>query len=252
MKDDVEIKKGTLFLFLDNPRLAFIQVMNYIYQNKKITGISSSATISENTRIGKNCYIGEYTIIGDNCEIADNTVIGERVNIVQNCFIGSDCIIQPGATIGANGFAFERYKNGTLERFPHIGKVILENSVEVSANSSIARGSLSDTIIGEGTKIDALVHIAHNVTIGKNCELTAGTIVGGSTSIGDMCWMGLNCTLKDNIKVGNNVIIAAAGAVIHNVSDGDIVAGVPAKSIKSNLPPEALFRMAGRKNLNLY
>ena len=250
MKDIAHTNKSMQILLLDNPRLAFIHIMNYMSQNKRLVGISSSAIISKNSRIGKNCYIGNYAVIGNNCEIADNTIIGERVNIVQNCFIGSNCIIQPGVTIGADGFAFERYSNGTLERFPHIGRVILEDNVEVSANSSIARGSLSDTLIGEGTKIDALVHVAHNVTIGKNCELTAGTVVGGSTNIGDMCWMGLNCTLKDNIKVGKNSIIAAGAVVIHDISDGDVVAGVPAKSIKSNLSPEILFLMAGQESLD--
>jgi UDP-3-O-[3-hydroxymyristoyl] glucosamine N-acyltransferase len=83
---------------------------------------------------------------------------------------------------------------------------------------------LSDTVIGNGTKLDALVHIAHNVIVGKNCELTAGTIIGGSTTVGDTCWTGLNSTLKDNIKIGKNVLIAAGAAVIHDVEDEDIVA----------------------------
>ena len=248
MKDIVATKKNKQFFLLDNPRLTFIQVMNYIYQNKSPRGISSSAIISKKSKIGKNCHIGDYAIIGSNCEIGDNVVIGERANIVQECYIGNNCIIQAGATIGCDGFAFERFEGGTLERFPHKGKVILEDNVEVCANSSVARGSLSDTVIGEGTKIDALVHVAHNVTVGKNCELTAGTIIGGSTSIGEMCWMGLNCTLKDNIQIGNSVIVAAGAAVIHDVPNEDIVGGVPAKSIKSNLPPEILFLMAGREN----
>ena len=94
--------------------------------------------------------------------------------MLENCSVGNDCIIQSGVTIGADGFAFERYQNGELERFTHIRGVKIGNNVEICANSSIARGSLSDTMIGDGTKIDALVHIAHNVVTGKNCELTAG------------------------------------------------------------------------------
>ena len=111
---------------------------------------------------------------------------------------------------------------------------MIENDVEIFANCSIARGSLSDTIIGQGTKIDALCHIAHNVTIGKNTELTAGTIVGGSPTIGNNCWLGLHSTIKNKIKIGDQVIVGSGSSVIYDIVDEDIVAGVPAKSIKIN------------------
>jgi UDP-3-O-[3-hydroxymyristoyl] glucosamine N-acyltransferase len=238
--------KKQQFIFLDNPRLAFVHIANQIYNKEKMIGISSHAIISESAKIGSNCYIGHYATIGDNCIINDNTVICDKVTLVQNCSIGSGCIIQPCVTMGADGFAFERHPNGDLERFPHIRGVRIGNNVEVCANTNIARGSLSDTVIGEGTKVDALVQIAHNVKIGKNSEITTGTIIGGSTSIGDMTWTGLNSTLKDNIKVGNNVLVGAGAAVIKDVEDGDIVAGVPAKSIKDKVTSDLLFLMRGK------
>jgi UDP-3-O-[3-hydroxymyristoyl] glucosamine N-acyltransferase len=156
-------------------------------------------------------------------------------------------VIQSGASLGSDGFAFERYEGGELEKFPHKGHVRLGNNVEIYTNCSIARGSLSDTSIGDGTKLDALVHIAHNVTVGKNCELTAGTIIGGSTSVGDISWTGLNSTLKNGIKVGRNVIVASGASVIHDIPDGDIVAGVPARSIKHKVNTDEVFLMAGQK-----
>jgi UDP-3-O-[3-hydroxymyristoyl] glucosamine N-acyltransferase len=238
--------KKQQFIFLDNPRLAFVHIANQIYNKKEMIGISPHAIISESARIGSNCYIGHYATIGDNCIVNDNTVICDKVTLVQNCSIGSGCIIQPCVTMGADGFAFERHPNGDLERFPHIRGVRIGNNVEVCANTNIARGSLSDTVIGEGTKVDALVQIAHNVKIGKNSEITTGTIIGGSTSIGDMTWTGLNSTLKDNIKVGNNVLVGAGAAVIKDVEDGDIVAGVPAKSIKDKVSTNLLFLMRGK------
>jgi UDP-3-O-[3-hydroxymyristoyl] glucosamine N-acyltransferase len=241
-------KPGAQLFYLDNPRLVFVEITKQIYYKKPKVGISSKAVVSETAKIGFDCYIGDYSVIGDNCKIGDNTIISERVSLVQNCSISNSCIIQPGVTIGADGFAFERYQNGELERFPHLRGVKIGKNVEICANSSIARGSLSDTVIGDGTKVDALVHIAHNVTTGKNCELTAGTIIGGSTTLGDMCWTGLNSTLKDNIKLGNNVLVAAGAAVIHDVQDGDIVAGVPAKSIKTKVTSDLLFLMSGQKN----
>ena len=106
-----------------------------------------------------------------------------------------------------------------LERFPHIRGVRIGNDVEICSNCSIARGSLSDTIIGNGTKLDALVHVAHNVQIGNNCALTAGVIIRGSTIIGNTCWFGLNSTLKHKIKIGNKVIVGLGASVIDDIQD---------------------------------
>jgi UDP-3-O-[3-hydroxymyristoyl] glucosamine N-acyltransferase len=236
-------------LFLDNPRLAFVQVTNKLLnKNKQLESrISPHSIISKTAKTGSNCIIGDFAKIGDNCTIGNNTVIGDGVKLVVNCSIGDNCTIQPGVIIGADGFAFERHPAGELERFPHLRGVRIGNNVEICSNSSVARGSLSDTEIGDGTKIDALVHIAHNVTIGKHCELTAGTIIGGSTVLGDMCWTGLNSTLKDNIKIGSHVIIASGASVIRDVEDGDIVAGVPAKSIKDKVTTDRLFLMRGNQ-----
>ncbi len=239
-------------ILVDNPRLAFIRIVNRLKNKKEeekkmFIGISPTAVISESAKIGSNCHIGNFVVIGDNCSIGDNTVIADRVSLVQNCDISRDCVIQSGATIGSDGFAFERdHDSLDLEGFPHLSGVRIGNNVEICANTSIARGSLSDTVIGDGTKLDALVHVAHNVVIGRNCELTAGTIIGGSTTIGDTSWMGLNCTLKNKINVGSRVIVGCGAAVIKDVADEDIVAGVPAKSIKNKVSSDQLFLMAGQ------
>ncbi|MGB8642255.1 MAG: UDP-3-O-(3-hydroxymyristoyl)glucosamine N-acyltransferase [Nitrososphaeraceae archaeon] len=253
--------KQQCLIFVKNPRMVMMKIINEIYyspsvnkkkrnrQNEKILIVSPTATVSKSARIGKNCSIGNYTKIGDKCIIGDNTVIGDRVIIEQNTRIGKNCIIQPGTVIGADGFAYERLEDTLeLQRFPHIGGVIIGDNVEICSNCSIARGSLSNTIIGEGTKLDALVHIAHNVEIGRHCALTAGTIIGGSTRIGDMCWTGLNSTIKHKVKIGNKVIIGSGASVINNIDDEDIVAGVPAKSIRHKVRSNQLFLMAGHQS----
>jgi UDP-3-O-[3-hydroxymyristoyl] glucosamine N-acyltransferase len=234
-------------IFVENPRFVIVKVINLVYEKKKPSGIAPNAVISATSLIGNSCYIGHNVVIGDNCKIGDNTIIYDRVSIVQNTTIGDNCIIQPGVTLGADGFAFERYEDEELIRFPHIKGVRVGNNVEICANTNIARGSLSDTIIGDGTKIDAMVQIAHNVVIGRNSEITTGTIIGGSTKIGDSCWTGLNSTLKDNIHLGDNVLVAAGAVVIKDVPDKDIVAGVPARSIKEKVKSDMLFVMAGQK-----
>ena len=245
-------------IFVKNPRLSIMKVINEIYyspsvnkkkrthQTDKIIVAPQMSTISRSARIGRNCSIDNFTKIGDKCIIGENTVVGDCVIIEQNTRIGKNCIIQPGTVIGADGFAYERLEDTLeLQRFPHIGGVIIGDNVEICSNCSIARGSLSNTIIGEGTKLDAPVHIAHNVEIGRHCALTAGTIIGGSTRIGDMCWTGLNSTIKHKVKIGNKVIIGSGASVINNIDDEDIVAGVPAKSIRHKVRSNQLFLMAG-------
>ncbi len=243
-----------LYVFVDNPRLIFVKLSKLIKGITKFKkGISDSATISDSAKVGRDCYVGAFAFIGEDCVIGDNTVIHSGSNL-QNTIVGENCIIQPNTTIGSDGFAFERnVETLELEGFPYYGKVIIENGVEIYANCSITRGSLSDTIIGQGTKIDALCHIAHNVLIGKNTQLTAGVVIGGSTTIGDNCWIGLNSTIKHKISIGNNVIIGSGSSVINDIKDRDIVAGVPAKSIKAkiNLNIDKLFLMGGQREENL-
>ena len=240
-------KNGQQFYFLDNPRLVFVQLFQKYNDTNKTREISQYAALHDSAKIGKNCSIGSYSVIDEDCVIGENCIIGNRVTL-KNCVIGDNCIIQAGTVIGEDGFAYERYDSDELVRFPHIGKVIISDNVEICANCSVARGSLSNTIIERGTKLDALVHLAHNVRIGKNCELTAGTIIGGSTTTGNSTWTGLNSTLKDNIRIGDNVIVGAGAMVIRDVEDKDIVAGVPAKSIKNKINTNLTFLMAGQKD----
>ena len=236
-------------LFVDDPRFAFINIVDKMQNRKRKTGISSTSIISNTAKVASNCYIGEYTIIRDNCVIGEDTLIGDRVIILEDCSIGNNCILQSGVTIGSDGFSFDRNYNGDLKHFPHSKGVKIGNNVEIFAHSTVARGILSDTIIGDGTKIDTFVHVAHNVVIGKKCEIISGTILGGSVSIGDMSFLGMNSAIKNNIKIGNNVIVAAGAVVIKDVQDGDIVAGNPAKSIKDKvkLSSTELFLMTGQK-----
>jgi UDP-3-O-[3-hydroxymyristoyl] glucosamine N-acyltransferase len=241
-----------LFVFVDNPRLVFIKLAKLMEDNKDIgKGVSKHAIIAESAKIGRDCYIGDLAIVGDECIIGDNTIIDSRA-VLKNSIVGNNCTLQSGSIIGENGFAFERGNDMNLEKFPHYGKVVIKDNVEIFANCSIARGSLTNTVIEEGTKIDALCHIAHNVHIGKNTQVTAGVVIGGSTIIGNNCWLGLNSTIKHKIKIGDNVIVGSGSSVIHNVEDKDIVAGNPARSIKDkiSISDDKLFLMGGQTNEN--
>jgi len=248
LSEKINANPNQLLISVENPRLVFMHLANRICGSKinykRI--ISHLSYISKTSNIGANSSVGNFSAINDECIIGMNTIIGDRVSL-KNCVIGDNCVIQSGVSIGEDGFAFERNDSMILDPFPHYGKVIIGNNVTISTNCSIARGSLKDTIIREGTKLDALIHVAHNVNIGKNCSLTAGTVIGGSTRIGNTCWFGLNCTIKHKVKIGNNVIVGSSASVINDIADEDIVAGVPAKSIKDKVTSDQLFLMAGHK-----
>jgi UDP-3-O-[3-hydroxymyristoyl] glucosamine N-acyltransferase len=255
LKGLVQPKKGTQLVFLENPRLSFVSFVNGLQRTIQATKedtlpqVSQTAIIDKSAKIGTNCIIGNYVVIGENCTIGDNCIIHDRVTLAQNCRLGKHCVIQSGVVLGEDGFAYERHETSELEKFPHFKGVVLEDKVEICAGSNIARGSLTDTAIGVGTKIDALVQVAHNVIVGKYCMLTAATVIGGSATIGDCCWTGLNSTIRDHAKLGNNVIVGAGACVIRDVPDGDIVAGVPAKSIRHKVTGSDVFLMAGQASL---
>lgn len=236
----VTANPNSQLVFLDNPRLTFVHFVNRVRSDRLSRKPAESV-------VGSNCRIGPLAVIGENCVIGNDVIIEDRASL-KNCRIGNGCVIQSGVAIGSDGFAYERHPDGKLERFPHLGSVVIGEDVEICANSSIARGSLGDTTIGGGTKLDALVHVAHNVQIGRKCQLAAGTIIGGSTTVGDSCWTGLNSTLKNQIHIGNSVLVAAGACVINDLPDGEIVAGVPAKSIKSKVKSNELFIMTGTKS----
>lgn len=248
LQGSIRAKPSQGLIFVDNPRLAFIRIVNRIQSQAIERSISSYASVSKSANIGSNCHIGDFTIIGDNCSVGENSIIHDRVGLVGNCTIGRNCIIQSGVTMGQDGFAYERLPNGELEKFPHMKGVVIGNNVDIGSGCHIARGSLTDTVIGDGSRLDALVYVAHNVKVGRNCQLAGGAIIGGSARIGDQCWIGLGSKIKQKVRIGNNVIVGAGAVVLHDIPDEEIVAGVPAKSIRDRVTSDKVFMMAGQKN----
>jgi acetyltransferase-like isoleucine patch superfamily enzyme len=157
-------------------------------------------------------------------------------------------VVGENTTIGSEALATERDEDNNIWRFPHIGRVKIGRNVWIGSNVNISRAVLSDdTIIEDNVTIDDHVHIAHNCIIGKNTHITAGAIFGGSVTTGTDCWFGLNCTINDHVKIGNNVLVGIGAVVTKDIRDYDIVAGVPAKSIKDKvtLSSEKRYHMVG-------
>ena len=193
--------------------------------------ISSFCVISKNSFIGDNCTIGSNTFIGNNVIIKENCQIGPNVTIYDNSQIGSNCTIHAGAIIGSDGFGFVP-NNNKISKMPQAGKVIIKNNVEIGANTTIDKGTLKNTIIEEGVKLDNLIQIGHNVQIGKNTLIAAQCGIAGSTKIGENCMIGGQVAISNHINIGNNVKIAGKSGVIKDVKHNQVIQGPLAFSIK--------------------
>tara|TARA_B110000967_G_C18851317_1_gene544780 strand:+ start:759 stop:1730 length:972 start_codon:yes stop_codon:yes gene_type:complete len=189
-----------------------------------------------NVFVGKNCKIGRNTIIGSNTIIEHDVVIGENCTIgsqvvVKNSIIRNNVVIQDGCKIGLKGFGFIPLKDRNL-RFPHIGKVLLKDNVELGANCTIDRGSIEDTIIGKNSFLDNQVHVAHNIKIGDNCMIAGQVGFAGSSVIGNNVSIGGQAGVSGHLKIGNNVKIGGGSGVIKDIPDGTVVMGYPALPLK--------------------
>tara|TARA_A100001011_G_scaffold349247_1_gene387684 strand:- start:1278 stop:2249 length:972 start_codon:yes stop_codon:yes gene_type:complete len=195
--------------------------------------VGQNSLVGKNVKLGKNCSIGHNSIIEKNVKIGNFCNIGSNV-IIRNSIIGNYTNILDGAIIGKKGFGFFPGKKHNI-RYPHIGSVIIGNYVEIGCNNTIDRGSLSNTIIGDGTFIDNQVHIAHNVKIGKNCIITGQVGFAGSTTIGNRVMIGGQAGISGHLKIGDNVQIGGGSGVIKNIPSNTKVMGYPAKNIRNFL-----------------
>ena len=228
--ESVQEQKKT-FLVVKNPRQSLAVIGNAFFLEKASAGIHPTAIVDPEAVIGKDVYVGPYAVIGK-AEIGEGCSISAFVKIYDNVKIGHHCSFKEGAVIGGAGFGFEKDGDGNRFRFPQLGKVVIGNYVEIGANSTIDRGALSDTVIGDYTKMDNLCHIAHNNVVGKNCVFTAGSIVSGSCEIGDNTWVGPNSTINNWIKVGKDSLVGIGSTVVMKVKDGTKVFGVPAEKVE--------------------
>lgn len=233
---DKEIKpppdNRVIMIKTNNPRMAFINVLNHFNQKGKKQGTKETAIIGSNCEIGKDVFIGDFVFIGDNVKIGDYAQINSHAIICEDVIIGSNCIIHSGAVIGADGFGFEKDSNGKPIKFPHVGTVIIGDNVEIKSNTCINRGALSNTVIKDNVKIDDLCHIGHNVTIGEKTIIASGCSVSGSVVIERKSWIAPRSVIKDYVIIGESACIGLGAVVIENVKANDLVAGVPAKTLK--------------------
>lgn len=240
--------KGKSVIHIDSPSLAFAKVASLFGHNEPLTikGIHKTAVIAKNAKIGKNVAVGPYAVIEEKVKVGDHSVvhsgsfIGRSTSLGKNCciyprvvirestVIGDRVIIHSGAVIGSDGFGYVN-TSGTHEKIPQIGIVVIEDDVEIGANTTIDRARFDKTIIGRGTKIDNLVQIAHNVVIGENCIIISQVGISGSTAVERNAILAGQAGVAGHLTIGEGAIVGAQSGVTKSVPAHTKVSGYPAK-----------------------
>lgn len=242
---------------VENPRMAFVSLLKIFTPQIAVPpGVHSAAVIGNNVSLGDNVSIMAYAVIADDVKIGDNTVVYPHTYIGHGATLGKDSLIYPNATIGAgchignrtivhsgavigsDGFGFITI-GGRHQKVPQVGNVLIEDDVEIGANVGIDRATTGSTIVKCGTKIDNLVHLAHNVVIGENCFLVAQTGIAGSVKVGNNVTFAGQSGSAGHITIGDNCVFAARSAPISDVPAGSFYAGFPARPHKAWLRAEA-------------
>lgn len=223
----------TLIIHVAEPRKVFAEIAERFCPEKKMLGISLSAQIHDSVILGKNVYIGPKCVIGECCEIGNNTIIDANVTIYDHVKIGEKCHISSGVVIGADGHGYYLDENKRYKKIRHMGGVTIGDDVDVGANTCVDRGVLDNTVIGNNTKIDNLVQIAHNVRIGTNTTIAASAILAGSVVLGDNCWIAPGAVIRNGVCLNNEVQVGMNSVVYRTTDKSNIcLVGDPAKIIR--------------------
>ena len=222
-----------------------IEPMSYIASSAEVGNdvfVAAFAYISDKSQIGNNSKVYPHVFIGENVTIGNNVTLYSGVKIYDGSKIGDNVIIHAGAVIGSDGFGFAPQPNGSYHKIPQIGNVVIENDVEIGANTTIDRAVMGSTIISKGVKLDNLIQIAHNVEIGEHTVMASQVGISGSTKIGKNCVFGGQVGLAGHIKIEDNVKLGAQSGIMSNTKEGSEIIGSPAIPITNFYKSSVIFR----------
>ena len=261
-KDFVVDKPVSATLILvDNAYESFARLLNLVNSAQGKAGIHKQSVIDPSAKLGNNVFIGPFVHIAENVTVGDNvqihshvvvekgTTIGDGsiiyhgVKIMSDSVIGKGCIIQPGAVIGSDGFGFAPQADGTYQKIPQMGNVIIEDNVEIGANTTIDRATMGSTIIRKGVKLDNLIQIAHNVEIGENTVIAAQSGIAGSTKVGRSCMFGGQVGISGHLTIADEVKLSAQTGVPNSIkTPGEIMIGTPAMNSRKFARSFVIFK----------
>lgn len=229
---------------MSKPRKSGIDPLASVAASAKIgknVYIGAFACIEEGAEIGDNAYIHPHVTVGSNAKVGNNTILYPQVTIYHDCRVGNQCIIHAGAVIGADGFGFAPGAEG-YEKIPQIGIAIIEDNVEIGANTCIDRSTMGATIVHKGAKLDNLIQVAHNVEIGSHTVMASQVGIAGSTKIGEWCMFGGQVGVAGHIQVGDRVNVGAQSGIPGNTKSGSSLMGYPAIEPKQFARSSAVFK----------
>ena len=245
INEDVELEKpvsATLIRVKNAYECVAKLLQMYAASLPKKTGVHPLAFVAESAQIGKDVYIGPFTYVGEGVKIGDGSIINPNVTIYDGCQIGKHVTIHAGSVIGADGFGFAPNTEG-YEKIPQLGIVIIEDDVEIGANTCIDRSTMGQTVIHKGVKLDNLIQVAHNCEIGENTVMSAQVGMAGSTKIGSWCMVGGQAGFAGHIHVADKTMVGAQCGVINNTKgNGENLIGSPAMDPKDFFKAKALYR----------
>ena len=245
INEDVQLEKpvsATLIRVKNAYECVAKLLQMYAASLPKKTGIHPLAFVSESAQVGKDVYIGPFTFVGEGVKIGDGSIINPNVTIYDGCQIGKNVTIHAGSVIGADGFGFAPNTEG-YEKIPQLGIVIIEDNVEIGANTCIDRSTMGQTVIHKGVKLDNLIQVAHNCEIGENTVMSAQVGMAGSTKIGSWCMVGGQAGFAGHIHVADKTMVGAQCGVINNTKgNGENLIGSPAMDPKDFFKAKALYR----------
>ncbi|MFI3295185.1 MAG: UDP-3-O-(3-hydroxymyristoyl)glucosamine N-acyltransferase [Rikenellaceae bacterium] len=250
INEDLELREAvsTTLIRVENAYASFAKLLElYAQSMPRKSGIRSLASVHESAQVGEDCYVGEYAVvdegvtigsgcqifphvyIGDGAVVGDNCTIHSGVKIYQGCVIGRNVVLHSGVVVGGDGFGFAPNEDGTYHKIPQIGNVVIEDDVEIGANTCVDRATMGSTVVGRGVKLDNMIQLGHNVTVGHDTVIAAQTGVAGSTKIGSNAIIGGQVGFAGHITVVDGTIIGSQSGVTNSVKkQGEVLFGTPA------------------------